>query len=65
MSKTKAIAAPLRVYLTHRLRMRGGEAVQAKLIEPVYAFDRIVVPSGVEIRGHIATLQRASKMIRT
>jgi hypothetical protein len=54
----------LRVYLTHRLRMREGEAVQAKLIEPAYAFDRIVVPSGVELRGHIATLQRASKMVR-
>ena len=56
--------APLRVYIPKRLRMRSGEPVLAKLIEPIYAFDRIVVPSGVELQGHVTKLDPASKMRR-
>ena len=55
---------PLRVYITKRLRMRKGEPVSAKLIEPIYAFDRIVVPSGVELEGHVAAFDPVSKMKR-
>ncbi len=56
--------APLRVYITKRLRMRNGEPVLAKLIEPIYCFDRIVVPGGVELQGHITKLDPASRMRR-
>ncbi len=56
--------APLRVYITRRLHMRDGEPVRAKLIEPIYAFDRIVVPAGVELQGHVTKLDPASKMVR-
>jgi hypothetical protein len=55
---------PLRVYITKRLRMREGEPVRAKLIEPIYAFDRIVVPSGVDLQGHVTLLDPVSKMKR-
>src|SRR5579864_31838 len=56
---------PLRLYIDQRLHMREGEMVHAKLIEPVYAFDRIVIPSGVDVQGHVTRLDPASKMTRT
>jgi hypothetical protein len=55
---------PLRVYITQRLRMRDGEPVHAKLIEPIYAFDRIVLPSGVELQGHVTKLVPVTKLTR-
>jgi hypothetical protein len=36
---------PLRVYLTKRLSKRLNEPVHAKLLDPVFAFDREVIPS--------------------
>jgi len=56
--------SPLRLYITKRLRMRLNEPVQAKLIDPIYAFDRIVVPAGVELQGHVTALDPVSKMTR-
>jgi hypothetical protein len=55
---------PLRVYATKRVRMRKGEPVQAKLIDPIYAFDRVVVPSGAELQGHVTELDSVSRMKR-
>jgi len=55
---------PLRVYLTNRLPMRQGGLVRAKLIDPLYAFDRIVVPAGVEVQGRISALDPIPKMKR-
>src|SRR6266481_6100124 len=55
---------PLRLYITQRLSMRTGQIVRAKLLQPVFAFDRIVVPSGVEVEGRITGLDSAPKMIR-
>jgi len=56
---------PLRVYIDQRLAMREGELVHAKLIDPVYAFDRIVIPSGVRLEGNVTRLDPVSKMTRT
>ncbi len=61
---TVSAGVPLRVYITKRLRMRTGEPVRAKLIEPIYAFDRVVVPSGSELQGRITTLDPVPKMRR-
>src|ERR1700686_2326086 len=62
---TVASGVPLRVYIDQRLSMREGELVHAKLIDPLYAFDRIVIPSGVDLQGRVTRLDRASKMTRT
>ncbi len=59
-----ASGVPLRLYITQRLWMRTGDPVEAKLIEPVYAFDRVVVPAGVELQGHVTRLDPAPKMDR-
>jgi hypothetical protein len=55
---------PLQVTLTQNLRFRENEPVHAKLIEPVYAVDREVVPSGTEVIGRITGFQKAGKWKR-
>jgi hypothetical protein len=55
---------PLRLYLTQQLSMKNGAAASAKLIEPVYAFDRIVIPAGSQVRGHVTALDPAGKLVR-
>jgi hypothetical protein len=54
----------LRLYLTERVPMRMGSPVSAKLIEPVYAFDRVVVPAGTVVQGSVAKLDPVSKLVR-
>jgi hypothetical protein len=56
--------APLRLYLTKKVSKRAGEPVEAKLLEPVYAFDREVIPSGTEIRGRVSRIEALSKWQR-
>lgn len=56
---------PLRVALDQRVKVkRVGQAVTATVVEPVYAFDRIVIPVGARAVGHVAALQGPSKGTR-
>lgn len=49
---------PLRVLLDGRTRVsRVGQPIIATVVEDVYAYDRIVVPAGAKVQGHVATLQ--------
>ncbi len=45
---------PLRLALTKRVSKRKGAPVRARLIEPVYAFDREVIPAGVQVSGTVS-----------
>ena len=56
---------PLRLYLTQRLPMRVGDVATAKVIEPVYVFDRIVIPAGAEVSGRVVKLDPVSKRMQT
>jgi hypothetical protein len=55
---------PLRLYITHRVSYRLGEAVEARSIQPVWAFDRIVIPAGTTLHGRVVTLTPVPKMVR-
>jgi len=55
---------PLRLYITKRASYRRGQPVQAKFAEPVWAFDRIVIPAGTGVDGRIVQLEPVSKMAR-
>jgi hypothetical protein len=46
--------APLRLYLTNRISKRLGAPVVAKLLAPVFAFDREVIPAGTVVRGEVS-----------
>jgi hypothetical protein len=52
---------PLRVLLEKRLKVKKvGQPITAKLVEPVYVHDRVVVPAGSTAVGHIAALKGPS-----
>ena len=44
---------PLQVMLTEKSHFKVNERVHGRIIEPVYAFDREVIPAGVEVEGVI------------
>ena len=62
---TVPASVPLRLYLTKRVSKRVGAPVDAKLIAPVYAFDREVIPAGTKAIGHVSRLEPVSKWART
>jgi type IV secretory pathway VirB10-like protein len=56
----------LQVALDQELKVkRVGQSVSARLVDPVYAFDRLVVPAGSEIRGCITKIEPLSGTKRT
>src|SRR6266403_201291 len=59
-----ASGAPLRLYLTKRVPKRLGAPVEGKIIEPVFAFDREVVPAGSTVTGKVSQIQPVSKQQR-
>src|ERR1700704_6164955 len=61
---TVGAGVPLRVYLTQRLTKRLGDTVHARLLEPVFAFDREVIPANTEVLGQVVHLDPVSKMRR-
>jgi hypothetical protein len=56
---------PLRLYLTKRISRRLNAAVQAKMLAPVYAFDREVIPPGTEVFGTVTRLRSVPTGERT
>jgi hypothetical protein len=55
---------PLRLYLTKRVTYRKGDPAVARFAEPVWAFDRIVIPAGTIARGQVTNLQMVPAMVR-
>lgn len=55
---------PLRVILTEKLPFKRDRQVHARLVDPVYAFDRVVLPEGTEVIGHITGFKSAPRWAR-
>jgi hypothetical protein len=55
---------PLRVVVTDKIRFKKNQPVHARIVEPVYAFDREVLPSGTEILGRISGFRNAPRWMR-
>jgi len=54
---TIAAGVPLRVVLEGRIVIKHpGAAIQGRLVEPVYVFDRVVIPAGTVVEGHVAEI---------
>ncbi len=51
---------PLRLYVTKRIPKKLGAPVQARLLDPVWAFDRQVIPAGAEVLGRVSRIQGIS-----
>ena len=44
----------LRVALDRRVTVkRVGQPIEAVIVDPVYAYDRVVIPAGTRVRGHV------------
>jgi hypothetical protein len=56
--------APLRLYLTRRIPKKMGAPVEAKVLEPVFAFDREVIPAGTLAQGEVNRVQPVGKWQR-
>jgi hypothetical protein len=56
----------IQVVLLEELRIQKvGQSVQGRVAEPIYAFDKLVVPVGTEVTGQISQLQNVSGGKRT
>jgi len=48
---------PIRVALERRVAIKGtGEPIEGRLVDPVYVFDRVALPAGSVVEGHIASI---------
>jgi hypothetical protein len=41
-----------------------GQEIHGRVVRPVYAFDRLMVPAGAEVTGHIAKIDGISSKKR-
>jgi hypothetical protein len=57
---------PMQVMLPDEVRVKEvGQPIRGRIVEPVYAFDQIVVPAGSEVTGKIVDLEHLSGKKRT
>jgi hypothetical protein len=53
------VGTPLQVALDREVRVKKvGQPLQGHLLQPVYAFDHLVLPLGTKVHGHIARIGR-------
>jgi hypothetical protein len=63
---TVAPATPLKVALDHEIRIQKvGQPVHGKTMEPIYAFDKLLIPAGSDVIGKVAEIDPVSKKVRT
>jgi hypothetical protein len=57
---------PLQVALDQEVHIhKAGQAIHGKIVQPVYAFDHIVVPAGTDVEGEITKVGDISGKRRT
>jgi hypothetical protein len=57
---------PLPVVLDKEIRIqKAGQPIRGKIAEPVYAFDKLVVPAGSDVTGTISRIGGVSALKRT
>lgn len=57
---------PIKVALDSEVRVRKvGQPVRGQTVEPVYAFDKLLIPSGTTVTGTVSAIDAVSKKVRT
>jgi hypothetical protein len=65
VSLTVAAGRPLDIVLDERVVIKtAGQPLSGMIVEPVYAYDRIVIPAGTKVTGHIAAIAGPSRVTR-
>src|SRR5256885_9962643 len=61
-----AAGTPIKVALNAEVRVREvGQPIHGKTTEPVYAFDKLLIPAGTEVNGRVAAIDAVPKKVRT
>ncbi len=61
-----ASGTPIKVALDSEVRVRAvGQPIHGKTTEPVYAFDKLLIPVGTLVNGRVSAIDPVSKKIRT
>ena len=57
MPMSVAAGTPIKVALDSEVRIRNvGQAIHGKTVEPVYAFDKLLIPVGTVVNGKVAAI---------
>ena len=57
---------PIKIALDSEVRIRqAGQPIHGKTIEPVYAFDKLLIPVGTTVVGKISSIDPVGKKVRT
>jgi len=57
---------PIKVALDAEVRIREvGQPIHGKTTEPVYAFDKLLIPVGTPVNGKVSAIDAVSKRVRT
>jgi hypothetical protein len=65
ISLTVAAGRQLDIVLDERVVIKTiGQPVSGVVVQPVYAYDRVVIPAGAKALGHVAALEGPSKAAR-
>ena len=63
---TVAKGTALQVALDHEVRIQKvGQPIHGRIVAPVYAFDKLVLPVGTEVSGQISNIEGVSATART
>ena len=66
VSLTVPQGTPLHVALSREVRVeKPGQTIEGHVVEPVYAFDKLVIPVGTKITGQITQIEGVSAGKRT
>jgi hypothetical protein len=57
---------PLQVALDQEIRVKAvGQTIHGRVVEPVYAFDHVVIPVGSEVNGQVTKIEATTRGKRT
>src|ERR1700722_11395019 len=62
---TVGTGSPIKVALDEEVRVRKvGQPIHGKTTEPVYAFDKLLIPIGTVVNGRVSAIDLVSKKLR-
>lgn len=63
---TVGAGTPIKVALDEEVRVRRvGQPIHGKTTEPVYAFDKLLIPVGTVVNGKVSAIDPVAKTVRT
>jgi hypothetical protein len=66
MPMTVPAGTPIKVALDSEVRVRKvGQPIHGHTVEPVYTFDKLLIPSGTTVTGKVSAIDAVSKKVRT